>query len=485
MKSKFIFSIVILAIAFVSCKKDAEVPVYSDFPEPIGKIFSNKCATSGCHNNASYEGASNLNLTSFQNLFKGSSVGSPVIPYRSDFSSLLSFVNTYSDLGLMNGPTMPLNSVKLTKEEVTTIKNWIDIGAPDKDGTVMWQENPDREKYYVVNQGCDVVTVFDAKTQLPMRYITVGKLPNVAELPHMIKTSPDGKYWYVVFVNANMLQKYSASNDQLIAEVDLGKDNSNQPFNQWNTLTISDDGKRAYCVSWQQNSRIASVNLETMSLIQNLAGTTNAHGIALNKTNDTLYVTSQYGNFIYKIDTDFTSIQQVTLDMSTVPSYVSNTLDPHEIIFSDDGSKYFVTCQASNQVRVMSTATGSLLQIISTGQYPLEAVKSNAQKLYVTCENQPNSSTPNQKGCVTVIDMNTFSATNYPVGYQPHGIAVDEKNGYLVVASRNILVSGPTPHHTSNCGRNGFVNFFNLQNMQLLKKQIEVASDPYSVAFRP
>ena len=62
---------------------------------------------------------------------------------------------------------------------------------------------------YVLNQGCDVVTVFDAATQLPMRYITVGNNPSVSESPHMIRISPDGKYWYVVFVANNILQKYS------------------------------------------------------------------------------------------------------------------------------------------------------------------------------------------------------------------------------------------------------------------------------------
>ncbi len=480
-----LFYLVAFIILLASCKKDPEIPIYSDFPEPIAIIFGNKCATSSCHNDASYKAAGQLNLSSFEKLFLGTSIGSPVIPFRSDFSSLCYFINTYDDLGIKNSPTMPLNEAVLSKNEVLLIKNWIDNGAPDKDGKIMWQDNPLREKYYVLNQGCDVVTVFDAATQLPMRYITVGKT-NSPELPHMIKVSPDGKYWYVVFVGANILQKYRASDDMFIGEVDLGKDNANQPFDNWNTLAISNDGKKAYCVSWQQNSRVASVDLETMTLIQNIGSTTWAHGVALNKTNDTLYITSQFGNFIYKIDTDFTFIDQVMLDMSSVPNYASNTLDPHEIMFSDDGLKYFVTCQASNEVRVMATSSNQLLSVVPTGSYPLEITKSNiTQKIYVTCQNQINNNTSSQKGCVTVIDANSYSATNYQVGYQPHGIAVDEKNKLLVVSSRNLLISGPTPHHTGKCGRNGFVNFFDLTSMTLLKKQIEVASDPYSLTIRP
>ena len=105
-------------------------------------------------------------------------------------------------------------------------------------------------------------------------------------------------------------------------------------------------------------------------------------------------------------------------------------------------------------------------------------------KLYVTCENDPsvNSTT---KGSVTVIDMTSFQTSNYSVGYQPHGISLDETNGFVIVASRNILTNGPTPHHTGVCGRNGFVNYFDINTMTLLTKKTEVASDPYSVTFRP
>ena len=473
-------SLVSFIVLLTACSKDPQVVNYGDFPIEIGKIFGNKCSTSGCHDDKSNATCENFNMASFTKLFLGSEHGSPVIPYRSDFSTLCASVNTYPELGFVSGPTMPLNANVLSKEEVLTIKNWIDNGAPDINGKVMWSENPNRKKYYVLNQGCDVVTVCDAATQLPMRYVTVGNLPTT-EVPHMIRISPDGNYWYVVFVNNNILQKYRTTDDVLVGQVTLGADLS------WNTITISDDNTKAYCVSWQGSSKIAAVDLATMKVIHYNIGTTNAHGSALNKTNDTLYVTSQYGNFIYKIDTGFTMVpMQVTLDMSVIPSSTPNTLDPHEIIFSTDGSKYFVTCQASNQVRVLSTTSNALIQIINTGSMPLEIVKSSVQqKLYVTCENEQNPNNPQQVGCVTVIDMNSYSASNYPVGFQPHGITLDETNGYVIVASRNVLASGPPPHHTTACGRTGFVNYFNIATMDLLEKETVVASDPYSIAIKP
>lgn len=467
----------IIALCHISCNKDTAIPINGDFPEDVGKIFSNKCATSGCHNSESYKAAANLNLSSFSALFQGSNNGSPVIPFRSDFSSLCYFINTFSDLGPSNFPTMPINAQHLSRQEVTTIKNWIDNGAPDIHGKIMWSDNPNRKKYYVLNQGCDVVTVFDSKTKLPIRYITVGNNQS-AELPHMIKVSPDGKYWYVIFVANNIIQKYKTSDDSFVAEVSLGN------YQNWNTITISSDNKKAYCVSWQASSRLAVVDIENMRVLYNVGGGnfTDAHGIALNHTNDTIYITRQTGNYIFKIDTGLTNFIEVPIDGSLNPNQTSS-LDPHEIIFSTDGSKYFVSCQKSNEVRVIQTAGDILLHTIQTGQYPLEFAKSeNKNKLYVTCENEPNPN-PNSLGCITAIDMTTFQSINYSVGYQPHGIIVDELNESIIVASRNILSSGPTPHHTGTCGRNGFINYFNINTMQLLSQKTEVASDPYSIGI--
>ena len=476
----FFFCLFIIVLISVTCKKDPQIPTFGDFPPGVNEIFSSKCATSGCHNSSSYLGAADLDLSSYASLFRGSNNGSPVIPYRSDFSSLCYFINTYSEFGPSNNPTMPLYANPLSKAEVKTIKDWIDNGAPDINGNVMWSDNPNRKKYYVLNQGCDVVTVFDAETQLPIRYITVGNVPNIAESPHMLKVSPDGQYWYVIFVANNILQKYRTSDDSFVGEVSLGA------YQSWNTIVISNDSKKAYCVSWQASSRLAIIDLEHMKLHYNLGVVNfrNAHGFALNKTNDTIYITRQTGNYIYKIDTAFnTGFQEISLNGLT-PNQTSS-LDPHEIIFSPDGTKYFVSCQASNQVRVMRTAGDSLLQIINTGQYPLEFAKSvSKNKLYVTCQNEPGLN-PNSKGCINAIDMTTYQSTKYMVGYEPHGIAIDETNGFVIVASRNTGVTGPVPHHTGVCGRNGFVNYFNINTMQLLSKKTEVAADPYSVSIRP
>ncbi len=442
-----------------------------------------KCAVSGCHNNSSYIGAAGLNLSTWEDLFKGDNSGSPVIPFSSRFSSLCSFINTFtpdSTYGTINYPTMPYGGKNLSKNEYESVRSWINNGAPDVNDFVKWSDNSSRKKMYVVNQGCDVVTVFDAATQLPMRYVDVGRFPKLSESPHMIKVSPDGQYWYVIFTNSSYMQKYRCSDDVFVAEVNLNN------FLDWNTFVISDDGKRAYCVAWLSSGRIMSVNLDQMTVINVLFPLSFPHGIALNPDNDSLYVTAQQSNYIFTLDTSLTAYptQSISLDGSPITNLSS--LDPHEIALSPDKQNFFITCQGSNEVKVLSIATQTVTKTFNVGTYPLEmSFTSTAKhKLYVTCM-EDVTSFPGFHGSVSEIDAVTLTERRIQVGFMPHGICVDEPNGLVYVASRNILSSGPPPHHTSSCsGRNGFMNFIDINSFTLKSKRTEVSSDPYSVALR-
>ena len=148
-----------------------------------------------------------------------------------------------------------------------------------------------------------------------MRYIKVGKFTNI-EVPHMLKISPDGNYFYVVFSVGNgaqnYLQKFSAMNHQLVGEVNLGQ-------GAWNTFTISADGKRGYAVDWSPNGGPADINLETMTVVGNFQGNLiDPHGGALNGS--TFYITMQAGNGVYKMDTtDLANYTMVSLDPPAVP----------------------------------------------------------------------------------------------------------------------------------------------------------------------
>jgi len=377
------FILLVGSLFLFDCRKDKALANFGNYPNDIGKIMVLKCAVSGCHNNNSYMAAAGLNLSTWDDLFKGSNSGSPVIPFSSKYSSLCYFINTFtpdSTYGPINYPTMPYNAPRLSHDEYMSVKNWIDQGAPDVNGAVKWADNSSRKKIYVTNQGCDVVTVFDAATQLPIRYINVGRLPKYTESPHMVKVSPDGQYWYVIFTGSSYMQKYRCSDDAFMGEVNLSN------FLDWNTFIMSDDGTKAYCVAWFSAGRIASVDLVNMRMINILFPLSFPHGVALSPNNDTLYVTAQQSNYIFKVDTSLMSYPTQSISLNGSPITNLSSLNPHEIVLSPDKQNYFITCLGSNEVRMFNIATQTVTKTFSVGTLPLEMsfTSKSKHRFYVT-----------------------------------------------------------------------------------------------------
>ncbi|MBL7765159.1 MAG: hypothetical protein JNJ58_03625 [Chitinophagaceae bacterium] len=481
-----LFLCLVLVFTQTACKRMID-PSFnaSGYPPAIEKIVVKKCATSGCHNDISYTNAGNLNLTTWDNMMKGAVNGSVVIPYSPKQSSLLQFVNTYSDLGVTISPSMPLNASPLSREDVLVIRDWIQHGCPDVNGKIPFDDNyANRPKTYLTNQGCDLVSIIDVESQLVMRYVSVGHDPNQVELPHNVKVSPDGRYWYVCFSNGAYFQKFDSRTDQLVQEVNITQ-------GLWNVVKISGDGNLAYISDLTNNGRIVVVDLVQMKVKATYSGSgllIFPHGIALSQTGDTIYATAQYGNMIYRIIPALPQIDAISLQPGQPPVTTAQLLDPHEVIMSPDYSKYFVTCQTSNEVRVMDARTDTLLKVIPVGIWPLEfAISKNQNLLFVTCQEDQNPVYPFFRGSIYVIDMNTLTVVHkiYEKFFQPHGLAVHEGSSLLFVGSRNADPNGPAPHHVSECaGRNGFYHAIDILNWQSKRPASEVSVDPYSMDIK-
>ncbi len=488
-KSNFIFlSFVISISCFInSCRYDKAQPDYKGYPNDIGKIIVTKCAGTGCHNETSKEAAGGLSMETWDKLFEGGRTSASVIPYRHDFSIACYYINTYPDLGFTLKPIMPYNKTPLSHDDVSLVEKWIDAGAPNDKGFVKFSDNANRKKFYVANQGCDVVTVFDTETLLPMRYINIGT-SGAIESSHDIQVSPDGKFWYVLFTSGQYFQKFSTETDELVSQAYLG------PLQRaWNTFTFSNDGNKAYLIDYDNNADIAVVDLATMTVSHNI-GFNNPHGCTVSPDGNFLYVTEQVSSSkIYKIPLtptpDFSAFTEPNL-FSTPPS---TSLNSHQVLFSPDGSKYFVTCQGTSEVRVMSSSD-VFITAIPVGASPTEMEISESNNLlFVTCEDDI-SSFPGKRGSLAIIDIATNTQVSWsPIytGHQPHGIEVDDEKNLVYIANRNVSAGGPSPHHTAVCGgKNGYVTFVDMNTHQLLKttsgsdKKVEVSVDPYEIGIR-
>lgn len=472
---------------FVSCRHKPVLPNYigSGYPDQVSAIMLTKCAVSGCHNSISYEGAAGLNLETWENLFKGAGTGSVVIPYRPDFSSMCYFLNTYKDLGITLEPSMPLNQTPLTREEYLLFKNWIASGAPDRNGNIKFSDDPTRKKIYVINRLCDVVTVFDSETLLQMRYVTVGN-KEASEFPYCIKISPDKKYWYVsFFAQSDIVQKFSAENDQLVGSLNLGT-------GSWTSFAITSDSKHGYFVDNSSTGRIVYADLENLSIIASYDFNGKLQypiGIALDEELKKIYLGTISGNFLYKIDIS-DPVNPILYGMpidGTATVDMQPALDPAELLPDPATHMCYVACTRSKEIRALDMRMDAVIAAIPLNTAPAYmSLSKSVNKLFVTCPDDTMSFAGN-RGLVAVIDIHTNSVYKRILsGYQPYGIAVDDERKMVAVVNANISSGGPASHHVSGCGqKNGNVTFIDLNTLSLIPGiKREVAVYPFGAAVR-
>ena len=508
-KSIAILSILSFAAAitgFYACKHEPykqPVEVYGGFPDDVGKIITTRCATSGCHNANSYTAAGNLRLDSWDQLFYGGNHGAAVVPYSVPFSPILFYINTDTAVG----PVSPDNRMPpvdagtaLSTAEYNTIRNWIANGAPDRNGNVAFADKADsRQKIYVTQQGCDQVAVIDAERKVIMRYIAVGAADNI-ESPHVVRVSPDNQSAYVCFTGGLFMQKINTSTDKMTEQVKLASINTTGTPS-WNILYIAPDGKKVLACNYQAAGNVVQYDAGTFSFQKFFDRMKFPHGVTSTADFDTMYVSSQWGNTVYKMPanlTDFTLIQKISLNGQAAVQYDSKQSgqpDPHEIMITPDGSKIIVTCQSSNEVKILDAKTNQVLKTFTVsdgvGVMPQEIAMSRKNPYaYISCSDTSN--TQQYTGSVFIFNYQTMQpvqtiTANQGSFNQPHGIAVDDKDDVLYVININSSTSGPPPHHVTSCGgKNGYYNIFKSTPpfTPVNLRKYEMLTAPYSADVR-
>ncbi|MEO6832436.1 MAG: cytochrome D1 domain-containing protein [Chitinophagaceae bacterium] len=458
------------------------------YPPEINKIVMLHCTSGptggGCHNEVGAQNAAGFNMDTWAHAFEGSNHGSVIIPYDTINTPLLYYISPDSALGPMALPGMPYTGTNtsqtpLTADEYKTIRHWVAQGAPDKDGNIAFGSNPDtRQKIYMTEQGSDVLSVVDAASHLVMRSINIGMTPAI-EGAHCVRVSEDGRYAYLCFLHGDYVQKVDTRTDQIVGSVKISNGDAS-----WNVLHISPDGSRLI-VSDFLGGKIDFINTANMEVTKVIpTSIPNLHGIASTRGFDTFFVTVQYGNTVFKLFPNF-SYKLVTIDGAT-STFAPQTRDPHEILMAPDYSKYFLTCEASNEIRVMDPTYDTLIAVIPVPQKPQEMSISKVEPyLFVSCM-EAKSTTPGAYGAVAVINYQTLQLVKIIYGdfWQPHGLSVDDQNGVLYVASTNQTGPSVGHNHTSG-GKHGWYNIYSLQTLEPINTtQYETLVLPYSTDTR-
>jgi YVTN family beta-propeller protein len=104
-------------------------------------------------------------------------------------------------------------------------------------------------------------------------------------------------------------------------------------------------------------------------------------------------------------------------------------LSPGELAISADGSKLFIVCERSDELRVIDTRTGNLLRAIPVGHIPRGVTLSADEKLIFVANSWDDT--------ISVIDGQTLKVVrSIKVSGEPISIAVDHASKTLFTANR-------------------------------------------------
>lgn len=465
----------VILIGVIGCRKlDAPPPIEaSGFPEPVARVLVQRCG--GCHIQtqpmaSSYLTAHSsptptsagamggLDLTRWDNLFLSPSREIPlVIPYDTQWSHLLWKANPNPAWGPVSEPICPPSnpdgSNLLSREEVEALRTWIAQGAPSADGRLPWAESLTRSnrKCFICASGSDVIAVFDLNTYHLLRQIRVGVNPAQIESPHYVQLSPDRKYLYVTLIAGAAIEKYRTDNYEKVGRLTVAPDPAHIEF--------SSDGKYAIVTHFTDvaPTKLTLIDAENMRILDVLQDPTaqiiaRPHGLWVTPDFHYAYVTANAGNYITKVEISpdkqrFVSFEQIPLVPGTLPQ-ADPRWGPYQIVAEPSGRYYFVSCDASNEIRVFRQVDDSLVAVIPTAVSP-KLMAYHDGLLFVACLKASAPALQGSKlGAIAVIDGERLRLLThiYGTGHLPRGIGVDSVRRKLLVSFENTAGTDP-PHH--------------------------------------
>jgi YVTN family beta-propeller protein len=475
------------AVIFYSCKQDFVTSEATGFPDEINTLFntpynaSNRtCAGTTCHDNGSKAGG--LDLTNWQATMDGSNNGTMVIPYNAFWSHLTSVIN--NDTNVSPVSTILEDVHKMSSDKVSQIVTWINAGAKSADGQVANQDFT--KKGFITNQAADVVSVINTEKNTVTRMIPVGGRTSL-DAPHYITVDPQQKYFYVSLIQEGYVEKYDISTLAQVGRLAVGLNPAH--------ITVSPDNNFIYVTNFDASGtekRVKKISTAgTMSIVDTASANqmTAPHGMAISPNGNYIYVTSQIGEYIFKIRTSDMEVVASAPIAIDVPPTGNGTgkYRPYQCLLSPDTTKVYVTCvglagnTTKDFVRVYDATTlapNALTPTIQVGDNPLLMNYSKDKQYIFVCNR--NDST------VTVINASTNNPirTITGVGVQPHGVDFSSDGKYAYIACET--QAGQDGHHpTIGSIKVGVTRIINMADFTLNSRKIEMGSFPAGVVCIP
>lgn len=487
LKNISLFFLIIIAITLNSCEQDfvSNNPEIIEFPPEIKAIFDTpftqtnlSCSTPSCHGNE--DPASGLNLVDWQKAMNGSENGTMIIPYNGFWSHLYSVVNNDTLLGPVSTVTF-FEQHKISAQNVAILKNWMDEGAKSENGQVAFTSVPKEEKSFITNQASDLVAVLQGDLKRILRLVPVGG-SNTLDAPHYVKISPDKNLFFISLIQEGYIEKYDINIDYPFAKIDRLQIGTSPAH-----IEISPDGLTGYVTNFVASGAGTVRKFSTGSPMQ-VTGIfedvklTAPHGMALTSAGNVLFVASEIGEYLFRINTnsfinsDSTVIKE-PIDPSVPPNgQGTGNFKPYQIILSQDESLLYVSCRGANEVRIYRANDLVMVNqiFLGTNAYPLLMKLTSDGKYLFICNRNNNT--------VSVINTmtQTIHTTISNVGIQPHGVDFTPDGQYAIIACET--QSGFDGHHpTVGSNKVGVSRLIKMSDFTLTEDRLEMASFPAGI----
>ncbi len=448
------------------------------FSRDIQPVFEANCNFPGCHN--SVDKQAGIDLTSWSSLMlNGSTFGAEIIPYSSKWSHLVQHINIDSNIAPVSSPLMPqakmpyTNGMPLGSNLLNLIMQWIDEGAKNDNGDIAF--GTITRKAFITNQASDFIAVVNLDNMFVTRYVKVGESVNTIAAPHNVAVDNQGRYFYVTLIAEGFIEKYDAMNYTKLGRL--------YAVSAPGHVIISPDGTKGYVTNYNVNGSerfIKSFNTSDMTVLNTISDVTmnGTHGGRFTSNGEYLITVAELGEYIQIIRTLDDQIEQTIPVDNIVPPNGNGTgfFRPIAVSLSPDDKYAFITCDRSNDVRVLDLNTRVIINIIQTGIFPIQSECSPDNKWLYVANRNSNS--------VTVIDVNTFTVvkTISNVGAQPHGVAFTSDGRYAYITCES--VSGTYVHHpATGSSIPGTTAVIDVMNNHTKIKDIEMASFPAGISI--
>ena len=261
----------------------------------------------------------------------------------------------------------------------------------------------------------------------------VGKILPLGDLPLNIAVSPDKKMAAVTNngESTQTIQLIDVKKGIVTDSVVIGK--------SWLGLAFSDDGKFLYASGGNDNfiikyaiRKMELINADTIILGKPWPEKISIAGIALDDQKKILYVVTKENNSLYAID----------LLTKSIVSQTPLGGEGYTCLLSPDKKILYATCWGCDEVVLFDTFHQKITGTIPVGDNPNDmCITSNGLYLYVANANDNNVSVINTKQGKVIETLNTALYPDSPSGSTTNSLALgsNEKTLYIANADNNCL----------------------------------------------